>query len=240
MITVTLRLHGDLMDLVRGGGQRLASDTVIRRIPEPTSAKDAIEALGIPHCEIGRIASGGKSLALAARIDDGADLTVFPAPPRTLDDPRFICDQHLGKLARLLRIMGFDVAFGAGWNQPGVARRAVVGRRVLLSRGRAILMRSEISAGLLIRSDCADDQAVEVMRRFRLAGSVRLFGRCGLCNGRLAAVAKQQVAPRIPTRTARWLDEYYLCRDCDQLYWEGTHVAALRDRIAALIARAER
>jgi uncharacterized protein with PIN domain len=239
VIRVTLKLNGGLSGLVRGGGSRSAPDTVVRRLPEPTSAKDAVEAVGIPHCEIGQITRDGEPLDLAARIGDGALLVVSPAAPRALRDPRFICDRHLGKLARLLRIMGFDVAYGADWSEPGIARRAVTGRRVLLSRGRAILMRSAVAAGLLIRSDDPDTQAAEVLQRFRLTARVRLFGRCSLCNGVLAPVAKREVGPRIPPLTARWRDLYFLCRSCDQLYWEGTHVAALRDRIAAIVARAE-
>ena len=238
MITVELRLHGDLPPLVRGGGKQFAPDRIVRRLPAPTSAKDAVEATGIPHCEIGRIESAGSALDLADSVGDGACLDVFPAAPRHLREPRLLCDQHLGKLARLLRIMGFDVAYGADWPQPEVARRTINTERVLLSRGRAILMRRAIVAGLLIRSDNVDDQAAEVLRRFQLAASVRLFGRCGLCNGRLTAVAKRDVAHRIPPLTARWLDVYYLCGSCDQLYWEGTHVSILRDRVAAIVSRA--
>jgi len=238
VITVTLRLHGDLLPLVRGGGKHLAPDKLVRRLPAPTSAKDAVEATGIPHCEIGRIESTGHELDMADSVGDGACLDVFPTAPQHLREPRFLCDQHLGKLARLLRIMGFDVAYGADWSPPEVARRTVNTERVLLSRGRAILMRRAIVAGLLIRANGVDDQATEVLQRFQLAASVQLFGRCGLCNGQLKTVAKHDVADRIPPLTARWLDVYYLCDSCDQLYWEGTHVSILRDRVAAIISRA--
>jgi len=236
VITVELRLHGDLPPLVRVGGKQLAPDRVVRRLPAPTSAKDAVEAIGIPNCEIGRIETTGRALDLAESVGDGTCLDVFPAEPRPLREPRLLCDQHLGKLVRLLRIMGFDVAYGADWSPPEVARRTVNTERVLLSRGRAILMRRSIVTGLLIRSDNVDDQATEVLRRFQLAACVRLFGRCGLCNGQLTAVAKRDVADRIPPLTARWLDTYYLCTGCDQLDWEGTHVSILRDRIAAIVS----
>jgi uncharacterized protein with PIN domain len=204
VITVTLRLHGDLLPLVRGGGKHLAPDRLVRRLPAPTSAKDAVEATGIPHCEIGRIESTGRPLDMADSVGDGACLDVFPTAQQHLREPRFLCDQHLGKLARLLRIMGFDVAYGADWSPPEVARRTV---------------NTEL-------------------QRFQLAASVQLFGRCGLCNGQLKTVAKHDVADRIPPLTARWLDVYYLCDSCDQLYWEGTHVSILRDRVAAIISRA--
>ena len=70
-----------------------------------------------------------------------------------------------------------------------------------------------------------------------MADQVLMFGRCSKCNGLLREVAKADVAARIPPRTAKWLDTYYLCRDCDQLFWEGTHVTALRRRVEKILAR---
>ena len=90
---------------------------------------------------------------------------------------------------------------------------------------------------MLIRSHLPDTQAEEVLRRFMLHDQVRLFGRCSRCNGRLRGVAKDDVAARIPPRTAKWLDTYYLCRECDHLFWEGTHVTALRSRVEKILAR---
>jgi uncharacterized protein with PIN domain len=90
---------------------------------------------------------------------------------------------------------------------------------------------------MLIRSDVPDEQAAEVLRRFLLAPQVHLFGRCSKCNGLLREVPKVDVAPRIPPKTARWLDTYYLCRQCDHLFWEGTHVTALRRRVEKILVR---
>ncbi len=64
-----------------------------------------------------------------------------------------------------------------------------------------------------------------------------MFGRCSRCNGLIREVAKAAVADRIPPRTAKWLDTYYTCVDCDHLFWQGTHVTALQKRVAAILAR---
>jgi len=212
---------------------------VVRRIRESTSVKDLIEALGVPHCEAGSVFSLAtrEDIPLDSLTADGDVLEVRGARPRRLADPRFLCDGHLGKLARLLRVMGFDTAWDDSWSEARMARRGVNENRTVLSRSRSLLKRTAMDNAMLIRSDGPDEQAGEVMRRFLLANEVRMFGRCSKCNGLLREVAKVDIAERIPPRTAKWLDTYYLCRECDQLFWEGTHVTVLRLRVEKILAR---
>ena len=226
MVTCRIVLHGDLADLV--GGRR----EIRRRLPGPTSVKDALEALGVPHVEIGEVSLGGHPASLTDRVLDGAEVAAWSAAPRDLPDPRFLCDLHLGKLCRLLRFCGFDTLWHRDWREAALARIAVREGRTLLSRHRALLKRSAVTSGLLLRANDADGQLVEVLRRFRLAERLSSPGRCAACNGRLVATAKAEVPVPIPPRTAAWLDDYWLCADCGQLFWEGTHVARLRQRVA--------
>ena len=211
---------------------------VMRQLAEPSSLKDIIESVGVPHCEIGTVISlvSNSQLPLDARSVDGDVLEISGTRPRPRPTPRFLCDGHLGKLALLLRIMGFDTAWDDSWSEPGMARRGINENRTVLTRSRSLLKRASMDNAMLIRSDVADTQAAEVLRRFLLPDQVRLFGRCSKCNGRLREVAKADVAARIPPRTAKWLDTYYLCRECDHLFWEGTHVTALRSRVEKILA----
>jgi len=198
---------------------------VLRHLAEPSSLKDIIESIGVPHCEIGTVFSlvTGLELPLDARTVDRDVLAVAGARPRSLPTPRFLCDGHVGKLALLLRVMGFDTAWDDSWSEPGMARRGINEKRTVLTRSRSLLKRASMDNAMLIRSDDADIQATEVLRRFLLVSRVRLFGRCS-------------VTARIPPRTAKWLDTYYLCHDCDHLFWEGTHVTALRIRVEKILA----
>ena len=226
MLTVTLDFQNHL-------GQ------VVRRLAEPTSVKDLIESLGVPHCEVGPVLSrvAGGEILLNSLTVDGDVLEVHPAPPRRLANPRFLCDGHLGKLARLLRIMGFDTAWDDSWSEARLARRGLNENRTVLSGSLSLLKRAAMDNAMLIRSDNPDDQTDEVLRRFLLADQIRMFGRCSKCNGLLREVPKTEVSARIPPKTAKWLDTYYLCRECDQLFWEGTHVTVLRRRIEKILAR---
>jgi uncharacterized protein len=232
MVTCRITLHGDLPDLA--GGRREHE----RSLPAPTSARDALAALGIPHCEIGAVLLDDRPATLALPIADGARLAAWPARPHALDEPRFLCDLHLGKLARLLRVCGVDTAWDASLREPALARLAVAETRTVISRHRALLKRGSVTSGLLIRANLATQQLAEVLRRFQLADRISRPGRCPACNGSLAATPKAAVPVPIPPRTAAWLDEYWLCSGCGQLFWEGTHVARLQHRIAAAIALA--
>lgn len=229
MVQLTLRLHPFLGELCRG------RTTLVRRLPAITNARDALEAAGVPHVELGRVSINGRPAALSDLVGDGDELAAEPAPPRPLAHPRFLCDHHLGKLVRLLRFCGFDTLHDATMREPQLALLAARTGRAVLSRHRALLKRNQVTVGLLVRSDRADEQLVEVLRRFVLADAVGGVGRCTRCNGTLAALKQADVTAPIPPRTAAWLDDYWQCRDCGQLFWEGTHVERLRRRVQAAV-----
>jgi uncharacterized protein len=229
MAWMRIVLHGNLPDLA---GSKAFHE---RRLPGPTSVRDALEALGLPHGEIGAIQLDGRPASLGALVTGGELLEAWPRAAHRLTDPRFICDQHLGKLARLLRFCGFDTLWERSASEPALARLAVAENRTMLSRHRALLKRSVITSSLLVRSDHADQQLVEVLRRFLLADGVRRPGRCTACNGHLGSLKKHEVTVAIPPRTAAWLDDYWLCHACGQLFWDGTHVERLRARVAAAV-----
>jgi uncharacterized protein with PIN domain len=249
MIRIFFDLRGDLAALAGARGQ----DTITRNLPAPTSVKDALEGLGIPHTEIDLLLRDGRPLDFGYLVTDGDRIEVHPVPdsatklslwpddrlqPRPLSRDRFACDQHLGKLARWLRLLGYDTLYSRDWGEPDLTRIATQEDRAILTCSRALLKRKGITCGRLIRSRQPDHQASEVVRRFRLTAGAKLFSRCTVCNGELKAVEKSSVLTRIPRRTRQWRDEYYLCRGCDRLYWEGSHVEDLHRRAREILARA--
>ena len=217
------------------------------RFHVPPTVKDAIEGLGVPHVEVDLILVNGVSVGFDHRLADGDRVSVYPvfesldigpvvrlreAPLRR---PAFVADVHLRRLARFLRLLGFDVLHSNDFTDAQLVEISATEGRILLSRDRQLLKHGRVTHGYCVRSTDPVEQAGEVVRRFDLADSVRPFSRCPACNGCLKPVDKEVVADEIPPKTARWLDEYVRCDACGKLYWHGTHFDRLEDLIERIL-----
>lgn len=220
-----VRVHGELRDLTP------RDEWLTVRFDAGPSAKDAIESVGVPHPEIGRLTIGGDPAALDDRLHDGDRVEVWPIEPARLDDPRFVCDVHLGRLARHLRLLGFDTWYGNDAGDPELAHVASAERRALLTRDVGLLKRREVTVGRWVRATDPQQQVVEVARRFRLDARLSPFTRCLECNGSLEPVDKADVDDRLPPHVRASHELFTRCRGCDRVYWPGTH----HDRLAALV-----
>ena len=239
------RIHFDpeLVPLLPRGKR---TGELLYRFRDAPSVKDAIEACGIPHTEVDSILVDGRSVDFDHRLRDGAQLCVYsvgftPAvqPLRHLSPPlpgaaTFILDVHLGKLARRLRLLGFDCCYRNQRDDAEIVRLALDQQRIILTRDRGILKQARIRHGLLIRSEQPHCQVQEVLQRYRLAGQIRPFRRCPSCNGLLLSVAKDAVRQRLLPRTARYYNDFHQCRSCRKLYWQGTHYRRIARWIAEL------
>jgi uncharacterized protein len=113
--------------------------------------KDVIESLGIPHTEIDLILVDNEPVGFQYRLTEGNEVAVFPAyellgkeqpPPLRPDLPEtlaFVCDVHLGRLARCLRMLGFDVAYRNDFSDAEIVKLAKQEGRVILTRDRGLL-----------------------------------------------------------------------------------------------------
>ncbi|TMS48168.1 hypothetical protein E0T84_27755 [Mycobacterium sp. DBP42] len=206
-----------------------------------------LEAMGIPHTEIDLILVNGDPVRFEHRPAVGDRIAVYPMfealdigvtarlRPEPLRQPRFVIDVNLGRLARLLRLLGFDVWWSNDADDQALADTSVEQRRILLTRDRGLLKRRAITHGLFVHSQQPEEQTLEVLRRLDLRRRVAPFTRCVRCNGRLAAVTKEAVADRLEPLTRRYYDEFSRCPDCGQIYWAGTHFAKLRSLVDGLI-----
>lgn len=211
------------------------------------SVKHMIEALGVPHTEVDLILVDGVSVDFSHRLQDGERVSVYPSfhdidvkplatlrpAPQGID--RFIADAHLGQLARNLRMLGFDVLYRNDYSDAEVAHIAASEDRIVLTRDRDLLIRKEIVRGCYLHSVACDLQMAEVLSRFRLAAAVNAFSRCLNCNGLLQSVPKSDVQERVPDHSRKAYDRFYECQGCAQVYWEGSHVARMRQRVARML-----
>jgi uncharacterized protein len=211
-----------------------------------TSVKDAVEALGPPHTEIGRLLANGREIGFAALVRAGDEIEVFPLrPPVDVGNPtalrpiafpaiRFIADVNVGKLARLLRMLGFDTAYRNDLDDDECAATAEREQRICLSRDSRLLKRSKIIHGRLVRESEPRAQLREVVRFYGLGRHMVPFSRCLHCNHPLVPVAKAAVLPRLEPLTRKYYDVFERCPRCDRIYWAGSHREQMEHLIADL------
>ena len=199
------------------------------------TAKALIEDLGVPHTEVDLILADGESVGFSHRLRDGERLSVYPVfeawdiggvtkvRSRPLRDVRFICDVHLGKLAGMLRLFGFDTAYGNLLDDEELLAISVAQARALLTRDRGLLKRRELTHGYCVRSTQPRAQLSEVFRRFDCAGLSRPFSLCISCNVGLQRVEKKDVLADLPPVVAERYDAFSRCPCCGRVFWRGTH-----------------
>ena len=246
MAQATFRFYAELNDFLPAERRGRGFSYRFRGSP---AVKDAIEALGVPHVEVDLILVNGESVPFSYRLRDGDRVAVYPVfesldisplirlRPRPLRRPAFVADVHLRRLARLLRLLGLDVSFLPHAEDEELVEVSVREKRILLTRDRQLLKHGRLTHGYFVRAEQPLEQAREVVRRFDLAGEVSPFSRCLECGALLTKVRKEEVADRIPPRTAAWLSEYVLCSGCGKLYWRGTHFRRLERLVAEILAR---
>ncbi|PAU94561.1 hypothetical protein CK503_07135 [Aliifodinibius salipaludis] len=244
MLRVTLRFYGDLNNLLFGS---FTGPTVERRLTVPTSVKDLIEGCGVPHTEVDLILADNHPVNFSYLIQEDQQVSVYPffsqidipeskrLQKRTPPHNRFLADANLGKLARYLRIAGFDTAYIQGQSDKEIINQMLGEQRVLLSRDRKLLMHKVIEYGYLPRSDEPVKQLLEIFRRFNLFDETNPFSRCPNCNGVLQSVSKEEVIDQLEPLTRKHFDDFSQCPDCGQIYWAGSHRQRLDERVKEIL-----
>lgn len=244
MHTAYFRFYEELNDFL---GEEQRKRTLTYTFRGRPAIKDPIESFGIPHTEIELIIVAGESVAFDYKLNNGDRAAVYPvfesvdvsplvkvreAPLRRT---AFVVDVNLGRLARYLRMCGFDTAYRNDYSDRDVARISAAERRIALTRDRRLLHRKTITHGYWVRSTDPDQQLAEVIRRFDLADRIGPFQRCLDCNGVMLAVDKEAVIDELKPLTRRHYDTFFRCGECGKLYWPGSHYEHMRARVDALL-----
>ncbi len=214
------------------------------------SLKHVIEAAGVPHTEIELILINGVSVGFAARLQAGDRVSVYPKfesldigpllrlRPQPLRVTRFVADAHLGGLARLLRMAGFDTLYDNHFDDAEIARLAAGEGRIVLSRDRALLKRRSITHGCYVHALKPQAQLVEILVRLDLTARVQPLSLCLECNAPLQPVAKTQIIDALPPNVRAGKHSFSTCRVCQRVFWEGSHWQHMQQRLAFAVAAA--
>jgi uncharacterized protein with PIN domain len=243
MARVQLRFYEELNDFLAPRLRKIAFSHAFDR---RTSVKDMIESFGVPHTEVDIILVNGQSVDFSYIVQNGDRISVYPVfesldvsplvrlRPAPLRTPAFILDTNLGRLARYLRLLGFDCLYQNNFDDEAVATLSCEQHRCVLTRDRALLQRKMITHGYFVRAVRPRLQVKEVLSRFDLYRLVLPFSRCIRCNGELQAVDKQLIKDRLEPKTRQYFESFRICTTCKQIYWQGSHYARSLQLVAEL------
>jgi len=144
---------------------------------------------------------------------------------------RFIVDHNVGKLAKWLRMMGYDSLFFNGSDDSDMVKQALAEHRIILTRDRAIMKRRVVTKGqinaVLIDSEEPEQQLRQVMDILDLDCRFRPFTLCLECNQPLEERKPDEVQGRAPPYVYKTQQQYMECPACHRIYWRGTHWEAM-------------
>jgi len=241
----TFRFYEELNDFLPEEKRKVDFDYAYNGTP---SVKDAIEAIGVPHPEVDLILVNGRSVGFEHLLRGGERVAVYPvferldiAPlirlrPEPLRVPRFILDVHLGRLARYLRMLGFDALYDAGYSDATIATIGAKDGRTILTRDKGLLKRNQVTRGYWLRHHDPRAQIAEVVAAFQLGSLVKVFTRCMVCNHELETVVESTVRDQLPAGLRGRFGRLSRCPGCRRLYWPGSHYERLAELVSQLVA----
>jgi uncharacterized protein with PIN domain len=232
------RFHAELNDFLPPKKRR---GTITCPINRDQSVKHLIESLGVPHPEVNRILVNDEPVDFSYLVQEADQIDVYPISAaeqsaRIAGDRCFILDNHLGRLAVYLRMLGFDSLYRNDYHDEELALVANQEERALLTRDVRLLMRNLVGNGYWVRSKVPRQQLLEVVRRFDLAPHIRPFRRCMRCNGILQPVSKDRVLHRLEPLTKLYYDDFRICPRCDRVYWKGSHYERMQKFLDQVIS----
>lgn len=139
---------------------------------------------------------------------------------------KFIADCMLGKLAKWLRMLGYDTAYVPDADDDELVRIAVREDRILLTRDTRLCERRMVRRRcVFVDWGSTRQQVRQVFSALHLAVTPKsLFTRCAICNSEIKPMSKAEVKGRVPPYVYLTQPEYGYCESCDKIYWRGTHV----------------
>ncbi|NIM04843.1 MAG: hypothetical protein GTO55_02745 [Armatimonadetes bacterium] len=153
-----------------------------------------------------------------------------------LAEMKFIADSMVGSLARWLRAMGQDVVYDPFMPDSMLMRRAREEGRILLTRDTRLLLVKDVPAHLFISHDGLEEQLAQVISTLGLNPKEEEFlTRCMECNGLLESVEKEAIRGRVYPYVYATQENFQECPDCRRLYWGGTHLPRLKEKLQRLL-----
>jgi uncharacterized protein with PIN domain len=239
-IHATFRFYEELNDFLKKQVRKKSFEYTFNGL---TTVKDAIESMGVPHTEVDLITVNGNPVDFNYRIMNNDVIVVYPVyesldissvqllRKRVLREPKFILDVHLGKLARYLRMAGFDCLYDKGYDDPEIIQLSLKQKRIILTRDKGILKNGKVTHGMFVWSVSPQKQFREVINRLQLENFIHPFTRCTECNQRIRKIKKDDIADQLQPLTRKYFSDFHQCTGCKKIYWEGSHFVRMKQFI---------
>ena len=150
-------------------------------------------------------------------------------------EPRFIIDKNVGKLAKWLRMMGYDAVLFDEIDDGRMVKQALSQDRTIITKDSGFMKRRAITTGrikaTLVKGDDPEKQMQTVIHTLKLDSEFKPFTRCLECNSELLPRERRQVADTVPPRVYEIQDKYMECPACHRIFWRGTHWQAMSDKL---------
>jgi len=150
----------------------------------------------------------------------------------------FVADRMLGKLARELRMLGYDTIYYPGEDAYRLIKLAREEKRVILTRNTKLFPKTPEDHIIRITKDRASLQIKELLQRGYISlKEDTLFSRCLLCNILLDDIPREEVEGKVPDFIFYQQKHFFRCPQCLRIYWQGSHQENMKKRIEALLGR---
>lgn len=151
---------------------------------------------------------------------------------------KFIADEMLGRLAKWLRMLGYDTIYKTPTSDSSLVNQAFREQRIILTRDTRLIERKYIPRYILIKSDDYNEQLKQIIKDLNLQPNPNLFfSRCILCNTEIESISKDLVQKKVPLYIYETQKSFLHCPKCDKVYWAGTHVEMAKERLKEILKR---
>ena len=150
---------------------------------------------------------------------------------------RFAVDRMLGRLARMLRLLGYDTYYANDMTAAQLLAMGQNGERVILTRGETARRFPHLDKVLSLKSEYPPQQLREVVERLGLDTRSGLWTRCTSCNAPIERVEKAGVEALVQAKIFQLYEHFYRCTGCGHVYWHGSHVDRILRNLEFVLGR---
>jgi uncharacterized protein with PIN domain len=240
---ITFRCYAELNDFL---SQEQRQKQFVHSLKTPVTLGEALESLRIPWSEVDLVLVNGEPETLDARLRENDFVSVYPTfetldigelksiHSQALRVTRFILDAHLGKLAKYLRMLGFDSLYRNDFGDEEIIGLALQEKRIILTRDKLLLQSRRVTHGYYVRATEKHAQLREVVQKFDLYSQFKSFTRCMTCNAELVPKNRVDIRDLVDEDTLQFFDEFFFCPACRKVYWKGSHFKRMESFIRDL------